>query len=189
MKTTLNEKYWRSRYQQNDMPWDIGSISTPLKDYIDQLENKHQRILIPGCGFGHEARYLATKGFTQITCVDFAAEVFEKHPLEKLGIQCVVSDFFQFEGEFDLVLEQTFFCALDPVLRKNYVRHVQQLLTQKGKLVGVLFNMVKNDKPPFGGLQNEYETLFSPYFEFKTLAPCYNSVSTRNELFINFIKR
>jgi methyl halide transferase len=42
--------------------------------------------------------------------------------------------------EFDLIVEQTFFCAIDPSLRKNYFKKVHQLLKPGGKLVGLLFN-------------------------------------------------
>ena len=45
----LNESYWSTRYQQGQIGWDIGDVSTPIKEYIDQLENKELSILIPNC--------------------------------------------------------------------------------------------------------------------------------------------
>ena len=42
--------YWEERYQKQDTGWDIGTISTPLKEYIDQLTDKKCRILLPGAG-------------------------------------------------------------------------------------------------------------------------------------------
>jgi hypothetical protein len=44
--------YWEERYLKNEIGWDIGAVSTPLKEYIDQLTNKACRILIPGAGNG-----------------------------------------------------------------------------------------------------------------------------------------
>ena len=38
--TTLNKEYWENRYKSDTANWDIGHISTPIKEYIDQLENK-----------------------------------------------------------------------------------------------------------------------------------------------------
>ena len=63
------------------------------------------------------------------------------------------------------------------------------LLNTNGKLVGLLFNQTfETDGPPFGGNQQEYEQLFTPKFNIKVLALCYNSFIKRagTELFINF---
>lgn len=60
----LDEFYWNTRYQTNDIGWDIGSVSPPIKAYIDQLTNKQLRILIPGCGNTYEAEYLLQQGLT-----------------------------------------------------------------------------------------------------------------------------
>ena len=62
-----------------------------------------------------------------------------------------------------VILEQTFFCALDPALRDRYVAHMEQLLAPGGKLVGVLFNDTLNaDRPPFGGSQGGVRASFPP---------------------------
>jgi hypothetical protein len=58
----LNAVYWDQKYQNQETGWDIGTISEPLKCYIDQLEDKNIRILIPGCGNAYEAKYLIEKG-------------------------------------------------------------------------------------------------------------------------------
>ena len=96
------------------------------------------------------------------------------------------------KGSYDLVLEQTFFCALDPSRRGEYVRHMHSLIRPGGHLAGVLFNRsFDREGPPFGGSEAEYRELFAPYFDFKTLQPCYNSHPARQgaELFINFIPK
>ena len=61
--------YWEERYQKQDTGWDIGTISTPLKEYIDQLTDKKCRILLPGAGNGYEFDYLIHKGFTNVFVV------------------------------------------------------------------------------------------------------------------------
>jgi len=55
--------YWENRYQNQQTGWDIGEISSPLKAYIDQLEDKSIKILIPGAGNAYEAEYLFLNGF------------------------------------------------------------------------------------------------------------------------------
>ena len=57
----MNKEYWEGRYQSNETGWDVGKITTPLKDYIDQIENKELKILIPGAGNGYEFDYLIQK--------------------------------------------------------------------------------------------------------------------------------
>ena len=54
---------WEKRYRESETGWDLGSISTPLKEYFDQLEDKEIKVLIPGCGNAHEASYLHELGF------------------------------------------------------------------------------------------------------------------------------
>ncbi len=69
-------------------------------------------------------------------------------------------DFFELQTKFDLILEQTFFCALNPILRPKYVQKMSELLNAKGKLVGLLFNVPLNEgHPPFGGDKKEYINL------------------------------
>lgn len=189
MNSSLNQNYWQKRYSDKNHPWDIGSVAPALKDYFDQLSNKQLKILIPGCGFAHEAKYLAEEGFSNVTCIDLVDEVFEESGLNKTSVTCLAIDFFDHNEQYDLIIEQTFFCALDPSLRKNYAAQVSTNLKENGKLVGLLFNMEKPDGPPFGGSEAEYRALFSSYFELRKLEPCRNSVSARSEFFINFEKK
>mgnify|MGYP000894272608 CR=1 FL=1 len=191
----LDETYWNNLYKENETRWDMQQVSPPLKAYADQLKNKELRILIPGCGNSYEAEYLLQQGFNNITVIDIAAlpveglkEKLKAYPYVKI----LQGDFFEHSGEYDLILEQTFFCALNPAMRTNYVKKIHQLLAPGGKLAGVLFaSEFENEGPPFGGTKEEYETIFNPYFTLHTLSPCYNSYSKRmgNEFFICFIKK
>ncbi len=190
----LNKNFWNDKYTTNQTGWDLKAPSTPLKEYIDQLEDKNIRILIPGCGNAYEAEYLLEQGFTNITLIDISEIVVEKIK-EKFkhnpNIKVLHQDFFELDGEFDLILEQTFFCALDPKLRQSYSIKMNELLAENGKLVGVLFNReFGNDTPPFGGDKTEYQTYFNDYFDFKVMENCYNSIPPRakTELFINLKK-
>ncbi|MGB5498160.1 MAG: SAM-dependent methyltransferase, partial [Maribacter sp.] len=101
-------------------------------------------------------------------------------------------DFFDLqESNFDLILEQTFFCALDPNLRQAYANKMKNLLREDGKLAGLFFDFPLTDKgPPFGGDINEYKELFLEHFKIKTLERAYNSIKPRNgnELFFIFEK-
>lgn len=186
---TLNKDYWEKRHQVQDTPWHIGEVSMPIKTYIDQIENKNISILIPGAGHPHEAAYLAENGFNDITICDISPTAIEhiKNNLSRFtGIKYVCDDFFSIDGQFDLILEQTFFCALDPSLRNRYVDKMYSLLKINGTLGGVLFAS-EFDKigPPFGGSETEYNTLFSRKLHMHHIQMCYNSIAARsgNELF------
>ncbi len=187
----LNEEYWSTRYQNGQTGWDIGYVSTPIKEYVDQLENKELSILIPGAGNAYEAEYLWEKGFRNVTVIDLS-----KEPLENLKKRIpeyddgllIQGDFFDLDKTYDLVIEQTFFCALNPKLRHAYVKKMSQIIKPEGKLIGLLFNIpLFDDHPPFGGNSLEYKPLFENHFTIKTMETAYNSIGPRsgNELFIN----
>jgi SAM-dependent methyltransferase len=190
MSAFLSADYWNERYLNHAAQWDLGTVSPPLKGYIDQLTNKAISILIPGAGNSYEAVYLMEQGFTNITVIDIAPTVMEdlmqKYP-QQTAIKFIVSDFFNWVGQYDLILEQTFFCAINPQLRANYVKHMAQLLTPNGKLVGLLFNRTFEGGPPFGGDLISYQSLFDRYFKFEILEPCNNSIAPRANTELFFI--
>lgn len=193
--TSLEVKaYWDAKYSENSIDWDIGSVSSPFKEYIDQIDNKSQKILIPGAGNAYEAEYLFVNGFKSVYVLDISSNAingFKQRFPDFPDKQLLNQDFFNHIDTYDLILEQTFFCAINPPDRKKYVKKVHSLLNDKGRLVGLLFNHeFEKAGPPFGGSVKEYKELFSPYFEFKTFEVAYNSIKPRHnrEHFINFLK-
>ena len=194
MVDKLNSNYWNLRYKNQDTGWDIGKASIPIIEYINQLKDKSIKILIPGCGFAYEAEYLYNNGFKNVIIIDFsniALQEFKNRVPNFPKSHLIQDDFFKHNQLYDLVIEQTFFCALHPSLREKYVQHCHELLKPKGKLVGLLFNdKMNDDKPPFGGSEKEYIQLFSKYFKINIIKNCYNSIKPREgrELFIKFEK-
>jgi len=191
----LGETFWNNQYEANTTGWDLGEVSPPLKAYIDQLTNKNLKILIPGCGNSYEGEYLLKNGFTNITVIDIATHLVHRLQVKFApdpNINIVQGDFFKHEGKYDLILEQTFFCALNPSLRIDYVAKMNELLVPGGKLVGVLFDReFEQQGPPFGGCKCQYEPMFERDFEIKTFELCNNSFVKRSgtELFINLAKK
>lgn len=187
--------FWDNKYLTGETGWDVGAVTTPLKEFFDKLEDKHCTILIPGAGNAYEAEYLHRAGFQNVYVLDLSelplrsfSERVPDFPVEHLW----QGNFFELDGSFDLIVEQTFFCALDPVLRSDYARKMHQLLKKDGALVGLLFDIpLNNDKPPYGGNKEDYIPYFRPYFIFKKFEKAYNSIPPRagNELFIHLIKK
>ncbi len=103
------------------------------------------------------------------------------------------SDFFEHSRTTTiLIVEQTFFCAIDPTFTPQVRRKNERaLLSKNGKLSGLLFDTQFQNGPPFGGTMQEYQDLFSFHFNIKTLASCYNSIPQRmgNECFIIATKK
>jgi SAM-dependent methyltransferase len=187
----LDQTYWDNQYQANIIGWDLGQVSPPIKTYIDTIENKDAQILIPGCGNTYEAEYLIQQGFTNITVIDIAPTLVEnlkKKFAKNNNITVVLGDFFEHQGNYDFIIEQTFFCALPPTMRQKYVWKMHQLLKDNGKLIGLLFNREFEVSPPFGGNLNEYEQLFQKAFEFNSISLAGNSIPSRanTELFFEF---
>lgn len=195
MENVNQAEFWQQRYEQDSIGWDMGQVSPPLKAYIDQLPEsaKEQSILVPGAGNAYEVGYLHEQGFTNVTLVDFApapiaafAERYPDFPAKHL----ICADFFELspaQYQFDWVLEQTFFCAINSSRRDEYVQQMAALLKPSGKLIGLLFNKeFGRNEPPFGGTKAEYQQRFERHFDIEIMETSYNSHPARqgSELFI-----
>lgn len=193
MENTETQEYWSNRYKEKRTGWDLGYPSTPLKEYIDQLTNKKISILIPGAGNAYEAIYLYEQGFENIFIMDISIIPLEnfhnKYPnFPKKHL--LHQDFFEHNGQYDLILEQTFFCSFPPSEenRIGYVKKMKSLLKPTGKLVGLWFDIPLTgdmEKRPFGGTKSVYLKYFNPHFNTIKLEKAYNSILDRKgkELF------
>lgn len=186
----MDSSYWNERYIVDNFPWDLGKVSQPLEAYFDQLTDKNLKILVPGAGNAHEVEYLFNSGFHNVHLLDWAENAVQNFLKEvpdfpKENIYQI--DFFEHDKKYDLIVEQTFFCALRPEMRPRYVKKMSELLQDGGKIAGLLFDFPLTEKgPPFGGCSEEYLKHFEPYFEIDTLERSYNSEMQRwdKELFI-----
>lgn len=165
---------WNQRYQECDTPWDKGAAAPPLLEYLKN--NKLcGRVLIPGCGAGHDVRAIAENGATAVG-IDIAplaiqrANSFSDPKNGEADYQ--LGDFFDEElqerlsGNFDYIFEHTCFCAISPSLRPDYASAAARLLKPGGQLLGIFFTDLESDSgPPFATPITSIEANFSPYFE------------------------
>jgi len=195
--TTEQNEYWTGRYHSQNTGWDIGQPSTPLATYIDQLKDKSVKILIPGAGNAYEAQYLWEQGFANVYVLDIS-------PIPLANLQARVPDFptaqllhgnfFEHSGQYDLILEQTFFCSFEPTdtLRTAYALQMHSLLKTGGRLVGLWFDipLAPQGSRPYGGSREQYLAYLAPPLTCRVLEPCFNSIPPRmgNELFGIFQK-
>ena len=196
-ENSLDSSFWNLRYQNNQTGWDLGEISNPIKKWFDNQENKKINVLIPGAGKGHEVKYGFENGFGNIFYMDFssrAADLFKEICPGFPKNQILTGDFFSLKKPlfFDVIIEQTFFCAIHPVLRPNYVEKTNEILKENGKIIGLLFNReFDTNGPPFGGTEKEYRGLFNSKFNFKKFENSLLSSLPRKEyeFWIELIKK
>ncbi len=177
-----DSNYWNNRYLQQETGWDIGHASPAIVDFF-QDKRKDLNILIPGCGNAYEGEVLHRYGFDNLVLADFAEQT-KSNFLDRCetfdGDHFLVGDFFSLEGTYEVIVEQTFFCALTPNLREDYAKKMKKLLHPEGSLVGLLFDAPLNtEHPPYGGSKAAYEELFGKYFKNVNLIPCGNSIAPR----------
>jgi thiopurine S-methyltransferase len=190
----FNKDYWNNLYDNRKTGWDIGYISTPIKEYFDQLNNKHLRILVPGAGNGYEPEYFFNNGFINTYYLDYsvkAVENFKKRCPHFPKKNILQSDFFSLNRPFDLIVESAFFTSFVPEKRKELAEKIYNLLVKGGKYVGVFFNHeFGKEFPPFGAIKENYLELVRTMFQIKTFETAYNSIKPRagRELFFIFEK-
>lgn len=165
----INTDDWDQNYRESNTPWDKGRPSPPLVQWLSQ--NKLSgRVLVPGCGVGHDVAHLVSLGLDAIgldiapTAIERARQCYPQH-----AERFVPGDLFAFTGQFDAVVEHTCLCALQPELRAQYREAVASLLKPGGLLVGVFYINPDLDPgetgPPFGISPDELTALFAPNFD------------------------
>jgi len=155
--------FWESKYHNRETGWDRGSHSPALTTWLKEL--KPCRILIPGCGRGHEAIELARRDF-DVTAVDIATPAIEhmQAALDKEGLTAslIHGDLFDLDLEpFDAIYEQTCLCALQPTRWPDYEQWLYNHLKPGGQLFALFMQTNAEGGPPFHCDVTEMKTLFA----------------------------
>lgn len=164
---------WEARYQAGDTPWEKGCAHPALVEWL--RENRLTgRILVPGCGTGHDVRVLAADPDAMVTGLDLAPSAIARaESIPVVGGESYrLADFFSesaFEpGAFDAVFEHTCFCAIPPTLRPAYARAVSSALKPGGLFLAIFYKNPSHggdDGPPFGCSMEELDDLFGGEFQ------------------------
>jgi len=169
---------WNMRYRNHDTPWDYHAPSPALLEVLD-AHRIRGRVLVPGCGAGHDAVAIARAagGYAQIVAMDIAplAIVLANRLYPNFEIDFELGNFLDppedFEHDFYWVVEHTLLCALDPEQRPDYVRAVRHSLKANGLFLGIFFrNPEGSDEPDYEGPPwpisvPEIDSLFDPHFK------------------------
>ena len=182
MAEGLSADYWSERYRTAATGWDIGGSNAGLIGAFATYVPASARVLIPGAGRGHEAEALWRRGYRDVYVCDWAEEAFvtlRRSASLPADDRLIVGDFFELGGAYDAILEQTFFCAIDPSQRDRYVDKCAELLRPGGRWIGVLFDRAFESGPPFGGTRAEYRERFSRHFDIDLLGRFGQSIGPR----------
>lgn len=165
-------KDWDRAYAEDHTPWDKGQASPPLQAFL-KGHCLDGRILVPGCGTGHDVRLLAKQGNT-VLGLDIAPGALKKaRAMPLVGNEnYVLADFLnlpsQYHGQFDGVVEHTCLCSIDPGQWEAYVRSALKALKSGGMYLAVFFRKVANydgQNPPHPISAEMIEALFGGHFE------------------------
>jgi SAM-dependent methyltransferase len=189
-------EYWQGLWNEDRTKWDVGYPATPIAEFINTLEDKNIRILIPGAGNSYEAEYLYNKGFANVYVMDIASKPLEnfKQRVQDFPVKHLLNEnFFEHCGKYDLVIEQTFFIAINPAMRGLYAEKMNELLVPGGHLTGLLIfsNEPVTDGPPYLDTIETYRSYFENIFDIRKFETASNSIKPRagRELFIDMVKK
>jgi SAM-dependent methyltransferase len=171
---------WEQSWQRGVTPWDAGCAAPSLTGLVASGTLPPGRALVPGVGGGYDALALASPTRSVIgldlsaTAVDVANARRDALGIPAASCAFVAGDFFSSEqGQFDLIWDYTFFCALQPELRPRWAARMRQLLSPGGVLVTLIFPIGDfAGGPPFAVSPELYSRVLGDAgFEAVALAP------------------
>ena len=145
---------WEARYREGNTGWDRGDASPALAAWLESGRIDPCRVLIPGCGRGHEVLALARRGFA-VTALDFAPSAVShvQAALAREGLsaevhQADVLHWQQADTPFDAVYEQTCLCALPDDTWPDYALRLHGWLKPGGRLYALFMQTGQPGGPP-----------------------------------------
>jgi SAM-dependent methyltransferase len=164
-------EFWEMRYQAAFTPWDARAVPSRLREHVAK-HRPEGRVLVPGCGSGHDVRFLAEAGL-DVQGIDFSTAALEA-ALPILGPfadRAKQADFFGpgIEGPWAMVYERAFLCALPRRLWTGWSARLTKLLAPGGLLAGFFYFSEGDRGPPFPlHGQAELDRLLAGSFEMTT---------------------
>jgi hypothetical protein len=134
---------WERRYRNGQTGWDRGQPSPALHRWLQSGALKPGRVLVPGCGHGHEIVDLIRSG-CRVTAVDLAPT-----PVRRL------------RETLQAVYEQTCLCALEPGSWQSYGDRLWRWLEPGGRLFALFMQTGREGGPPYHCAMDRMEALFS----------------------------
>lgn len=165
--------FWQNVYHTEGNPrWNLDKPAEAFKDMLPRLKLPKSRILVLGCGEGHDAALFAEAGHV-VTAVDFSKEAIQRGKQKYAGLERLhfhEQNIFEIPQEwnhsFDVVVEHTCYCAIPTDQRKDLVRLWRRMLHEEGQLMAIFFTMEKRIGPPFGATEWEIRKRTQEHFQY-----------------------
>jgi SAM-dependent methyltransferase len=175
MASVSTSEFWTDLYTRAGDGWDLRQPAPALVEFMDRTPFAPGRVAVPGCGRGHDVRFLARRGFAAVGFDFSATAVAEARALAKtdnVAAEFVERDLFtlgvDYGHAFDGIWEYTCFCAIDPRRRAEYVRTMGAILKPGGWLLACFFPLrPRAAGPPFPVSEGEVRRLFAPGFRIE----------------------
>ncbi len=180
--------FWDEKYINNEAHWDMRTPTPVFEKLLDSGEFLTPgKILIAGCGKGHDAVLAAKKGY-DVYAVDFSIEAIklakELADIENVRLNLVHEDIFKLDSVyseyFDYVYDYVTYCSVLPERRKEYAGKIGRFLKKGGKLIAILFPVEeRKGGPPYAVDVKEFYELFSEHLQLKYSSKKINSIKPR----------
>jgi methyl halide transferase len=167
--------FWEHLYASGGDGWDLNAATRPLVDFVATTPPPRGRVAVPGCGRGHDARFLAAQGY-DVTGFDFSpAAIRAARALavrDNVEVRYEQRDIFSLAADhahaFDGAWEYTCYCAIDPARRSDYIRLLASLVKPGGWLLACFFPIRHGGAgPPFPVSRDEVRRGLSPAFRIE----------------------
>ena len=194
MGSAKDPSSWDRRYAEGTARWDLGAAPPALTALLARLD-RPLRVLVPGCGYGHDAIAWAEAGH-DVVGVDFAPlaieGAYERARAAGVEVSWLQADVFAMPDlpPFDAIWEQTCYCAIDVEDRDRYVRAIADVLKPGGRFFGLLWNHGQPGGPPHDVTPEDVRERFAEAFDVASVTRVTESAPTRsNEFFAELVRR
>lgn len=178
---TVDASRWSLQYAFGLTPWSLGAPHPALARRLREdpglgVTPNPGRVLVPGCGHGHDALAFVRAGW-EVVALDFAPQAVVK-ARELLGDGAVIveADAFAWEPEqrFDLLFDHTFLCSLAPDLRPAFGDLARRAVRAGGGLVSIVYPIGKcppGSGPPYALAMGDLDAVLGDEFLREETSP------------------
>ncbi len=172
----MQDTDWDAAYQKNELPWDKGAAAPPLLEFLE-TESISGKVLVPGCGLGHDVRGLAAQGAEVVGLDVSPTAVARAREIEKAGAETYAcANLFALPtdllGTFDWVVEHTCLSGLSPSMRGDYIAAIHRALKPGGRYLAVFYLNPWDEgetptPPPYGISVEEIDAMVENRFDLE----------------------